>query len=33
VSIDFFRYLRDVADFPRKGVVFKDLTQATISAA
>ena len=26
MSVDFTRYVRDVADFPRKGVVFKDLT-------
>src|SRR5690348_11255302 len=26
VSFDFLRYVRDVPDFPRKGIVFKDLT-------
>jgi adenine phosphoribosyltransferase len=26
VSIDLTRYVRDVADFPRAGIVFKDLT-------
>ena len=26
MSVDLARYVRDVADFPRKGIVFKDLT-------
>ena len=26
MSIDLARYVRDVADFPKPGVVFKDLT-------
>ena len=26
MSFDFLRYVRDVPDFPRKGIVFKDLT-------
>ena len=26
MSVDLVRYVRDVADFPRQGVVFKDLT-------
>jgi hypothetical protein len=26
MSVDLLRYVRDVADFPKPGVVFKDLT-------
>ena len=33
MSIDLARYVRDVADFPRPGIVFKDLTPMLANAA